>query len=378
MVVLDQYDSENNGTTITARRLVRGLINMGYNVRVVSTGKAEVNKFTVKELKFPVIDKIIKSQGMMFAMPDEDVLYEAIEWADLVHFVMPFFISVKGLKIAQKLNKPYTAAFHVQPQNLTYSVGLGKSKFVNDFFYYLMKTTFYKYFRHIHCPSAFIANQLKEHGYTAETHVISNGVAEQFIYNKTVKPKEFENKFVILMIGRLSKEKRQEILIQAAGKSKYAENIQLIFAGNGPQKRKYEKLSKHLKNKPIFTFCTQDELIKIISYSDLYVHTADAEIEAISCIEAFSCGLVPIIANSAQSTTPQFALDERSLFVAGNADNLAEKIDYWLDNSEERKRQEIKYAEYGKEFAHDACLQKMILMFEKEMQEFTESTLSIA
>ncbi|UTY32040.1 glycosyltransferase [Treponema putidum] len=363
---------------MTARRLVRGLINMGYNVRVVSTGKAEVNKFTVKELKFPVIDKIIKSQGMMFAMPDEDVLYEAIEWADLVHFVMPFFISVKGLKIAQKLNKPYTAAFHVQPQNLTYSVGLGKSKFVNDFFYYLMKTTFYKYFRHIHCPSAFIANQLKEHGYTAETHVISNGVAEQFIYNKTVKPKEFENKFVILMIGRLSKEKRQEILIQAAGKSKYAENIQLIFAGNGPQKRKYEKLSKHLKNKPIFTFCTQDELIKIISYSDLYVHTADAEIEAISCIEAFSCGLVPIIANSAQSTTPQFALDERSLFVAGNADNLAEKIDYWLDNSEERKRQEIKYAEYGKEFAHDACLQKMILMFEKEMQEFTESTLSIA
>ncbi|WP_255803261.1 hypothetical protein [Treponema denticola] len=35
-----------------------------------------------------------------------------------------------------------------------------------------------------------------------------------------------------------------------------------------------------------FYFCTQDELIEIISYLDLYVHTADAEIEAISCIEA--------------------------------------------------------------------------------------------
>ncbi|WP_420832869.1 glycosyltransferase [Treponema putidum] len=378
MVVLDQYDSENNGTTITARRLVRGLINMGCNVRVISTGKAEDNKFTVNELKFPIVDKIIKSQGMMFAMPDEDALYEAIEWADLVHFVMPFFLSVKGLKIAQKLNKPHTAAFHVQPQNITYSVGLGKSKLVNDFLYHLMKNTFYKYFRHIHCPSVFIANQLKEHGYTAETHVISNGVADHFTYKKTDKPKEFENKFVILMIGRLSKEKRQEILIQAAGKSKHAENIQLIFAGKGPQKRKYEKLSRHLKNKPIFTFCTQDELIEIISYSDLYVHTADAEIEAISCIEAFSCGLVPIIANSVQSATPQFALDERSLFIAGSADNLAEKIDYWLDNSEERKKQEIKYAEYGKEFAHEACLQKMILMFEKEMQDSTEGALSIA
>ncbi|UTC65817.1 glycosyltransferase [Treponema sp. OMZ 788] len=363
---------------MTARRLVSGLINMGCNVRVISTGKKSEDKFTVNELKFPVFDKLIKSQGMMFAKPDADVLYEAIKWADLVHFVMPFFLSVKGLEIAQKLNKPHTAAFHVQPQNITYSIGLGKSKLANDFLYYLMKNSFYKHFRHIHCPTMFIANQIKEHGYDAETHVISNGVAEQFTYKKTAKPKEFENKFVILMIGRLSKEKRQEILIHAAAKSKYAEKIQLIFAGKGPQKRKYEKLSKHLKNKPIFTFCTQDELIKIISYSDLYVHTADAEIEAISCIEAFSCGLVPIIANSPQSATPQFALDERSLFIAGDADDLAKKIDYWLDNSDERKRQEIKYAEYGKEFAHDACLQKMILMFEKEIKEFTEKSLSIS
>lgn len=342
---------------------------MGCNVRVISTGKKSENKFTVNELKFPVFDKLIKSQGMMFAMPDEDALYEAIQWADLVHFVMPFFLSFKGLKIAQQLNKPHTAAFHVQPQNITYSIGLGKSKLANDFLYYLMKNSFYKHFRHIHCPSVFIANQIKEHGYNAETHVISNGVAEHFTYKKTAKPKELENKFVILMTGRLSKEKRQEILIHAAGKSKYTEKIQLIFAGKGPQKRKYEKLSKHLKNKPIFTFCTQDELIEIISYSDLYVHTADAEIEAISCIEAFSCGLVPIIANSPQSATPQFALDKRSLFITGDADDLAKKIDYWADNSDERKRQEIKYAEYGKEFAHDACLQKMILMFEKEMQE---------
>ena len=43
----------------------------------------------------------------------------------------------------------------------------------------------------------------------------------------------------------------------------------------------------------------------------------DAEIEAIACIEAFSCGLVPVIAGSEQSATPQFALDERSLFNAG-------------------------------------------------------------
>ena len=66
--------------------------------------------------------------------------------------------------------------------------------------------------------------------------------------------------------------------------------------------------------------------------SDLYVHAADAEIEAIACIEAFSSGLVPVIANSPKSATPQFALDERSLFEAGNPKDLADKIDYWIEH----------------------------------------------
>ena len=45
-----------------------------------------------------------------------------------------------------------------------------------------------------------------------------------------------------------------------------------------------------------------------------------------SCMEAFAGGLVPAIANSPKSATPQFALDERSLFPAGDSAALAEKI----------------------------------------------------
>ena len=80
--------------------------------------------------------------------------------------------------------------------------------------------------------------------------------------------------------------------------------------------------------------------------------------------------MIPIIADGEQSATPQFALDERSLFTAGDPKSLAEKIDYWLDNPEERKKQELVYAEYGKEFAHETCVQKMIRMFEEEISDF--------
>lgn len=95
------------------------------------------------------------------------------------------------------------------------------------------------------------------------------------------------------MIGRLANEKRQDILIEAAGLSKYRDQICLILAGQGPKKKSYEKAGKKLPNKVFIDFFDKEKLRDIIAMSDLYVHTADAESEAISCIEAFCGGLVP-------------------------------------------------------------------------------------
>ena len=118
----------------------------------------------------------------------------------------------------------------------------------------------------------------------------------------------------------------------------------MVLAGQGPNTKKYIKLGKNLVNKPIIKFFTKDELLELLSTTDLYVHASDAEIEGISCIEAIACGIVPVIANSKKAATPQFALDERSLFEAGNSTDLANKIDYWIENSDERKKMEFEYA----------------------------------
>lgn len=101
----------------------------------------------------------------------------------------------------------------------------------------------------------------------------------------------------------------------------------------------------------------------MLAQTDLYVHAADIEIEAISCIEAFATGVVPVIANSDRSATPQFALDKRSLFTPGDSDDLAKTIDYWLDNPEERKRMEPQYAEEGKQYSIEHSIELAEEMF---------------
>ena len=309
LIVIDQFDNSNNGTTISARRFAKGLQDAGNEVYVVSTGnKEDEYKFNLKELPLPPgISHLVKSQGMSFAIPNTEILEKAISSVDIVHFYMPFFISKVGLKICKKLHVPHTAAFHVQPENITYSIGLGTNTRVNDFIYTHYKDSFFNRFSHIHCPSEFIANELKSHGYTANLHVISNGVDDDFKYYQKEKLPEFKDKFVITMIGRYSNEKRQDVLIEAILKSKYSDKIQLVLAGKGPKETKYKKLGDVLSNKPVMKFYSTYELISLLKSTDLYVHSADAEIEAISCIEAFACGNVPIIANSKNSATKQFA-----------------------------------------------------------------------
>lgn len=370
LIVIDQYDGANNGTTISARRFVDNLRNMGNEVKVLSTGKEDENKYVVGEIKLlPIANKIVNSQGMVFAKADSEKLKEAIEWAEIVHFYMPFLLSIKGMKIAKELKKPMTAAFHVQPENITYTIGLGRNTTVNDTIYNVFKDSFFNEFNHIHCPSNFIANELKKHGYTAKLHVISNGIEQDWQYNKKEKPVELKGKVVITMVGRLSGEKRQDLLIEAASKSKYSNKIQLVFAGNGPKKKSYMKLGEKLENKPIFSFYKKEELKNILAYSDLYVHTSDAEIEAISCIEAIATGLVPIIAKSDKSATSQFALDERSKFEAGNAKDLQTKIDYWLDNLNEKALMEKEYAKFAENFRINKSMEKIEEMFKEEIDE---------
>ena len=372
LIVIDQFDNSNNGTTISARRFAKGLQDAGNEVYVVSTGdKQGEYKFNLKELPLPPgISHIIRSQGMSFAIPNTEILEKAISSVDVVHFYMPFWLSKSGLKICEKLNKPHTAAFHVQPENITYTIGLGTKTKVNDFIYNHCRDTFFNRFKHIHCPSQFIADQLKAHGYTANLYVISNGVDEDFKFYGKQKLPEFKDKFVITMIGRYSNEKRQDVLIDAISKSKYADRIQLVLAGKGPNEEKYKKLSEKLPIKPLLQFYDKENLIKLLQSTDLYVHSADAEIEAISCIEAFACGNVPVIANSPNSATKQFALVPESLFEAGNSEDLANKIDFWLDNENYRKEMELKYSKSADNYRLKDSIKKMEEMFEDAIREY--------
>ncbi len=349
---------------MTAKRSKEKLEALGHEVSIVSTyNTTEKGYYKLKKRYIPIVTHFADKQKMIFAAPDKKVYKEAFKDADLVHLFMPFKASKVARKVAKKMNIPVTGAFHAQPEHISYGMGLGRfGRPVAWLVYRWFKFSFFNKIKHIHCPTKFIADELKRQNYKKNiTHVITNGIDESFFTNpKRIYEKE---EYTLLTIGRYSSEKRQNTLLKAIAHSKYRDRIKVILAGQGPEEKRLKKLAKKLNLNAEFNFYSTKDLIETIKAADLYIHPAEAEIEGISALEAIASGLVPIVADSRISATKQFTLDERSLFKVRDYKELARKIDYWLDNPKEREKMTSKYQEHIRNYNIDTAISLLEEMF---------------
>lgn len=372
VLVVDSFADKSNGTSMTAARFASALEKRGHSVRVVAPFVQGSGFYPVKERYIPLVTEIAKAQHMVFGKPDVKVLEQAFLGADIVHLFLPFRLEQVAVQVAKKIGVPYMAAFHLQPEHITYNIGLQKFALLNRFIFWLFKRRFYRHIAHIHCPSQLIKDELERAGYGGKKYVISNGFDPKF---KPADPSNapLDKLIHITMVGRYSKEKRQDLIIKAIAQNPYKDKIKLHLLGVGPLESTLKKQAKVLPNAVDFRFLPLEELIKVLHQSTLYIHAAEVEGEAIAALEAISCGIVPIIADSKVSATRQFALDSRSLFRAGDASDLSEKITYWIERTQERDQASKLYAKSAQNYTLESTIAKAIAMYEEVISDFQRS-----
>lgn len=374
-IVCDVLGEPNNGTSVAAYNLINHLKSQGHDVRVVccdADKKGESGFCIVPTLNLgPIVNAALARNEVVPAKADPVILEEAIKDADVVHLLMPFPLSWKAVKICEKYGVPMTASFHVQAENFTCHLGMMKSNIATKEVYKYFYKKVYDHCTLTHYPTEFIKedfeSNIKKH---VPSRVISNGVSESFFepapLEAIIRQKQKNNKkFTIVVVGRYSSEKAQQVLIKAIAKSKYKDRIKLIMAGEGPKGRMYRRLVKRNGVDCEMRFIEHNELKEVLNAADLYVHTAYVELESIACLEAIVTGLVPIICDSKRSAARFFAQDDRCLYRKWDPEDLKNKIEYFMDNPEELNACREKYKTQANVSRLGECMNKMEEMLQE-------------
>lgn len=380
--VCEALGNRGNGTSNSAVQYATELEKMGNVVRLIGVGSPD---YPLSERYIPIVTPISRRQQMRFAQVDESVLRKAISGADVVHCYLPFALEKRSLMIAQQQGIAVTAGFHLQPENILYSAGpLRYIPYASNAVYRMERDYFFRYIRHLHVPTKLGAQLLRDHGFTNQLHVISNGYEPRFTPAHEQKSSAVghslpSRRFRIIASGRLAGEKDQETLLRAVALSRHRDQIDVTIAGKGPLHSHLLRMAHELGLTHVeISFIPHDHMPDFLRSGDLLVHCSIADLESISVIEAMACGLVPVIADSPLSAAGQFSLCPNSDFPVGNAHVLAERIDWWIDHPDELARWSHIYAQHTRDhYSLHACVTKFEAMEREAIVDQKEENKSL-
>ena len=180
LFVIGRLEEKSDDAHIFSQSFIRALTRLGHQVRILSTRPPAQNKYTSSTGRIPPVSMAAHRQGIPFDRPKKKVLLDALQWADVVHFQLPFRPEKRCMKIARQRGIATVASFCLQPENIICNMGLGRFKWLSALMYRFFRITFYRHFTHIICPSSVIAHRLIRHGYGSKLHIITKDAGEDF------------------------------------------------------------------------------------------------------------------------------------------------------------------------------------------------------
>lgn len=323
---------EINGVAITIRRLIGTARERGVNLTVITSGNGTeqplegVKQFTaVGDFVLPEYPELKLSFP-----PILDVLhYIEKEGITRIHISTPGSVGLLGLLIARLMDIPVAGTYHTEiPQ---YVRSLTDDEFLERAAWSYM-TWFYNQMEEVMVPSAGTRDQLLAHGLPAEKlKPLPRWVdMQQFHPDKRQdgywQRQGLTNGAVLLYVGRVSKEKALDLLVDAFRRL-VDEGMPVCLAviGDGPYRAEMETA---LAGYPaLFTGYLQgEELQQAYASADLFVFPSATDTFGNVVLEAQSSGLPVIVSDSGGPRELMVAGETGLVFSAGHLNELVDAI----------------------------------------------------
>jgi alpha-1,6-mannosyltransferase len=136
---------------------------------------------------------------------------------------------------------------------------------------------------------------------------------------------------LLIGVGRLSAEKRWDMVLRAVRESAKRNDIGLLLVGDGPKRRRLELLTAHMASAAILPSPTdRRELARLMASADALVHGCEAETFCLVAAEAHASG-IPLIVPDRGAAAGHAATGAGITYRAGDERALERAIGAFMD-----------------------------------------------
>ncbi len=342
----DSYLPATDGVVTSILGVKKELESRGHNVYIFSTYNISAYKKKYSNNKvflYPGVPFRQYPQYNVAIFPYSSMMKLRNIDADLVHVHTPFMMGFAGVLNARALGKPLIGSFHTMINNKELIMQYyPKNKYLKEFtgkYLWSYVTFFYKRCDLTIAPSEAVRKILLRDG-VERTEVVPNGV-DLKIFNPKVNGNGLRqnlgikgNEKMILYVGRLSKEKKLEVLLKAAKILSRKGDMKVVIGGSGPAEMYYKSLALRLGlNNVIFMGKVPKEMLpKLYAASDVFCLPSTFETQGIVSIEAMAMGKPIVCADFMALRDLVIDGTNGEKFEPGNYRACARKIEKVLNN----------------------------------------------
>lgn len=339
LLVADTYYPKVDGTLkFMEEFLKRAQDNFEISLLVPDYGTHKGKKVTY--LSVSRIWKVSGYANLKFSRSNFKKMKTAIKEADLIFIQGPGMISYLSIYYARKFDKKIFFYTHTLAWELFEKFFPTMIKKPFSFLIRKLSVNLYNRCDEILVPYHELKEYLQQQGVKTEISTARLGVDIDLFDPSKEKRLSKNNvhlspeKKVIGYVGRISKEKNIQLLVEAFQKLEDQENITLLLVGDGPAKQ--TKKLKEMKNCKVtgFVHNVQDYLKAM----DIFVMPSLTETTSLATLEAMSTGL-PVIATRVGFIKSYIIKNHNGIFFPRNSSGmLSVKIAKLLKDRELRER----------------------------------------
>jgi glycosyltransferase involved in cell wall biosynthesis len=370
LIVTDQYEPMVGGVPTVTRDLARGLAGRGHAVAVVAPsatrrGRQDGGAPGEAAVDFRGSLPWPWYEGQRLGVLPRARAGELISAfaPDVVHLHSPLTLGAAARTAARRRGVPVVYTNHYLPLNVwpaaarsarTTDTARRTTSRARDAAFYAYVTGFANRCDLVTAPTATALRLLREHGLRAPSKAVSNGVdlgrfapgpADGALRSKYALP---PGRPLVLSVGRLSPEKRGDVLIAAVARLPRAPGGAaadagpvLVLAGTGPDEGRLRSLARHYGVADLVRFpgfVHDEDLPGLYRLAEVFAIASQAELQSLVTMAAMASGL-PVVAVDAGALAELVHPGENGFLARpGHAGEIAESLGLLCRDADLRAR----------------------------------------